>query len=124
MASVLGHIARENHETDETLIRAALASGEKPTEKADASETNKGMILVNELQKNLDDFLQNYESESEEEEEACALSSSTQQCVRDMTPEFQCCVCHSSVCESEGDIPCLLVHEDNFSHPSWSESVA
>ena len=79
LASVLEHVARENNEADETLIRAALTNNEeKPAEKADVSDTNRGKEIVNNLQDKLEDFLKNYESESDEEEETCALSRSTQ----------------------------------------------
>ena len=122
MGAMIERIPRENNEADRTLIRAALTS-EKHTEKVDSSDSNQGKKIVDTLQSNLEKFLENYESESEEEEEACTLSSSMQLSVRDMTPEFQCCVCHSSMCESEEDIPCLLVHEDNFCHPSWTTST-
>ena len=123
MTGVLERIPREGNEADETLIRAALTSREKPVEKVDSPDTNHGKKIVDTLQGKLEDFLKYYESESEEEEEACTLTSSMQQSVRDMTPEFQCCVCHSSLCELDEDIPCLLVHEDNFCHPSGNAST-
>lgn len=37
--------------------------------------------------------------------------------VVDCTPEFKCCMCHSSVCEGPDDTPCMLVHASYNSYP-------
>ena len=58
--------------------------------------------------------------EDEEEEKPkypLKLRTNTRQETRDITPQFQCCVCHSNVYGEKEDSPCLLVHTDCDFHP-------
>lgn len=74
------------------------------------------------LQGNLDAFLGMFDGDDEDEEEEkpkypLKLRTNTRQETRDITPQFQCCVCHSNVYGEKEDSPCLLVHTDCDFHP-------
>lgn len=120
LASVLQRTVREDHPEDLSLVKAALASNEeKPSSETSQPSNELAAKAVASLQGNLDAFLGMFDEEDEEAKTEPALqgTESYSQCVRDITPQFQCCVCHSDVCSGEEDAPCLLVHTDYDYHP-------
>ena len=119
LAAVLRQTVRENHPEDLSLINAALASTEeKPSKETVQSSNELAAKAVASLQGNLDAFLGMFDEEEEEEKHTFPLKrrGSTRQYIRDITPQFQCCVCHSDMCGEEEDSPCLLVHTDYDYH--------
>lgn len=142
--ATLSLMPRENNERDKVMIKKALSeetvsnqnnggnkdgddgasrsdSGKEENKQASDKNTN-AMKAMQSLQMNLGAFLDMYagedmEEEEEEDNEATLIGVSSRRDVIDQTSEFQCCMCHSSVCESPHDTPCLLVHADENFYP-------
>ena len=143
LRATLALMPRENNERDKLMVKKALgedsennqSSGdhkngdddtsnsntEKEESKQTSDKTTNAMKAMQSLQTNLGAFLDMYADEDMDEEEedntASLISTMSRRDVVDHTSEFQCCLCHSSVCESPHDTPCLLVHADKDHYP-------
>ena len=81
------------------------------------------IFMESEETKRNDEILSRLDDDDDEDEEEekpkypLKLRTNTRQETRDITPQFQCCVCHSNVYGEKEDSPCLLVHTDCDFHP-------
>ena len=143
LKATLSLMPRENNQRDTMMIKKAVgeeisskgnivggksgsnegtsndASNEKSNQSSDKN-TN-AMKAMQSLQTNLGAFLDMYADEDlymeEENDGSTLISTASRKDVVDQTSEFQCCMCHSSICESPHDTPCLLVHANGDHYP-------